>query len=134
MKKILVLAALAAVLFGQTTHKATEGVYTKEQSEAGKASYGAKCAVCHGDTLGGGDVPPALVGGTFMSSWSGQPVFDLFDRIRTGMPPGKEGSLSRADTAAITAYILDQNGYPASQTALDTRDEILKTIIVDPKN
>src|SRR5579862_669157 len=97
---IVPLAGLAALglLAQETPRKASEGVYTKEQSDAGRGAYAAKCASCHGDSLGGGDVPPALVGGTFMSSWGGQPVFALFDRIRTGMPPDKAGSLSRVET------------------------------------
>ncbi|HYA17745.1 MAG TPA: cytochrome c [Bryobacteraceae bacterium] len=128
------LAAAATLLFGQDAKKASQGVYTKEQGDSGKALYGAKCASCHGSSLEGGDVPPALAGGTFMANWGNLPISDLFSRIRTGMPPGQEGSLSRNQTADITAYILQFNGYPAGQTALPTQDEVLKGITLDPKN
>ena len=132
----LALAAVAALsmLAQDATHKASAGVFTKDQSEAGRGGYAEKCASCHGDALGGGDVPPALIGGVFISSWGGQPVFELFDRIRRGMPPGQEGSLSRAQTAQIVAFILSSNDYPAGGSPLPTQDEILKTIVLDPKH
>jgi mono/diheme cytochrome c family protein len=130
---IIALAGMAALSAQETTRKASEGVYTKDQSDAGRSAYGAKCASCHGDSLGGGDVPPALVGGSFMSAWGGQSIFGLFDRIRTGMPPDKAGSLSRVETAQITAFILSSNGYAEGKTALPGQDELLKTILLDPK-
>jgi mono/diheme cytochrome c family protein len=131
---LVALAAAATLLFGQDAKKASQGVFTKAQADTGKGVYSAKCASCHGSSLEGGDVPPALAGGTFMANWGTQSVDDLFARIRTGMPPGQEGSLSRDQTAQIVAYILDFNGYPAGQAALPTQDEVLKGIILDPKN
>ena len=137
MRVQIAVFALAgvAVLFAQdATRKASSCVFTKDQADAGRSEYAGKCATCHGDALGGGDVPPALVGGTFLSSWGGQPVYELFDRIRKSMPPSKEGSLSRAQTAQITAFILSSNDYPAGDTPLPAQDELLRTITVDPKN
>ena len=131
---VVALAAAAALLYGQESRKASQGVFTKAQADGGKALYGAKCASCHGASLEGGDVPPALAGGTFMANWGTQSIDDLFARIRTGMPPGQEGSLSRDQTAQIVSYILDFNGYPAGQAPLPTQDEVLKGIVLDPKN
>jgi mono/diheme cytochrome c family protein len=137
MKKTIALVALAAaatLLFGQGAKKASDGIYTKAQADSGKGVYAGKCASCHGSSLEGGDVPPALAGGTFMANWGTLPVDALFDRIRTGMPPGQEGSLSRDQTAQIVSFILDFNGYPAGQSPLPTQDEVLKGITLDPKN
>lgn len=131
---VIALTAIAALSYGQESRKASQGVFTKEQADSGKALYGAKCASCHGASLEGGDVPPALAGGTFMANWGTQSIDDLFARIRTGMPPGQEGSLNRDQTAQITSFILDFNGYPAGKAPLPTQDEVLKGIILDPKN
>ncbi len=128
------IASLGTLLLAQGgDKKATEGVYTKEQADAGKASYAAKCGTCHGDSLTGGEMAPALVGGSFLNNWNGLTAFDFFDRVKTTMPVGKEGSLSRADTAGITAFVLSANGYPAGQAALPTDEEALKTVKIDPK-
>jgi S-disulfanyl-L-cysteine oxidoreductase SoxD len=140
MKKfaLVTAAALAALVFSVSPllaqdGKATEGVYTKDQSAAGKTAYAAKCGACHGAALTGGEMAPALAGGSFLSNWNGTTLFDFFDRVRTTMPVGKEGSLSRAESAQITAFVLESNGYPAGQKALPTDDDSLKNIKLDAK-
>lgn len=143
MKKTLavtVLAGLASLGLYQTSLRAqdggraaSDGVYTRAQSDAGRSSYASKCASCHGDALTGGEMAPPLAGGDFMANWNGLTVFDFFDRVRKTMPLGKEGSLGREETAQITAFILQQNGYPAGQAALDTKDEVLRMIKLDTK-
>jgi mono/diheme cytochrome c family protein len=134
---IVGLAALGlystSVLAQDGGKNASDGVYTKAQSDAGRAGYASKCASCHGDALTGGEMAPPLAGGDFMANWNGLTVFDFFDRVRKTMPLGKEGSLSRDETAQITAFILNSNGYPAGSIALDTHDEVLKMIKLDTK-
>ena len=116
-----------------STKVASDGVYTKAQSDAGRGGYAAKCASCHGDALTGGEMAPPLAGGDFMANWNGLTVYDFFDRVRKTMPLGKEGSLNREECAQITAFILSSNGYPAGSAALDTHDENLKMIKLDTK-
>jgi mono/diheme cytochrome c family protein len=137
---VVVLAGLASLglydarLRAQDGGKvASDGVYTKAQSDAGKSGYASKCASCHGDALTGGEMAPALAGGDFMANWNGLTVFDFFDRVRKTMPLGKEGTLNREEVAQITAFILSSNSYPAGQAALDTHDETLKMIKLDTK-
>jgi S-disulfanyl-L-cysteine oxidoreductase SoxD len=136
---VLALAGLASLGLYQTNLRAqdggkaaSDGVYSKAQSDAGKGGYASKCASCHGDALTGGEMAPPLAGGDFMANWNGLTVFDFFDRVRKTMPLGKEGSMSREETAQITAFILQSNGYPAG-AALATQDELLKMIKLDTK-
>jgi hypothetical protein len=42
----------------------------------------------------------------------------LLDVIANTMPQSDPGSLKPEEFAAVTAYILQQNGYPAGATAL----------------
>ncbi len=76
------------------------------------------CSACHGAGLTGGDQAPPLVGGEFTSEWEGLTVDDLFERIRTSMPQDAPGSLTAAQYADITAYLMDANKLPAGQTEL----------------
>ena len=129
---LLVGGAVSAALFAQEGKRTVwNGVYTKDQADKGKVAYARECASCHGDSLGGGDVPPALVGGDFLSKWEN--VGSLFDRVRTTMPIGKEGTLSRDVNASITAFILQANSFPSGDKPLDTRSEMLTGIIIEDK-
>jgi mono/diheme cytochrome c family protein len=134
------IVGLASLGFYSTSVKAqdggknaSDGVYTKAQSDAGKAGYANKCASCHGDALTGGEMAPPLAGGDFMANWNGLTVFDFYDRVRKTMPLGKEGSLNREETGQIVSFILNSNGYQAGSAALDTHDEVLKMIKLDTK-
>lgn len=94
------------------------GVYTSAQAERGKQAYGQQCASCHGPSLAGIDVAPALTGNTFQSNWNNTSAADLFDRIHTTMPLSDPGSLSSKTVSDIEAYILQANGFPAGKTEL----------------
>jgi mono/diheme cytochrome c family protein len=139
--KIAVVAMTGLAAFGlsnsslhaQATRTTGEGVYTKAQSDQGRAKYAQACAVCHGAALAGGDSAPPLAGADFMANWNGQTVQDLFDKINKTMPLGKEGTLDRDTTAAITTFILSSNGMPAGSTPLDNKEENLKAIKIETK-
>jgi alcohol dehydrogenase (cytochrome c) len=127
MKKTVIgLAALALgasvlALRAQTpTSNAWNGVFTADQATAGKAVFDGKCAACHGPDLAGGGEAPALAGAGFIGEWVGQSVGDLATRLHTTMPANDPGSLNNADTAAVVAYILSVNQFPAGTTALPT--------------
>jgi mono/diheme cytochrome c family protein len=94
------------------------GVFTEAQAAEGAALYESACASCHGGGLGGGEAVPALVGVTFSATWEGVSIFDLFERIRTTMPPGKSGTVTRPGYASIVAYLLKSNGMPAGEKTL----------------
>jgi mono/diheme cytochrome c family protein len=130
MKSKLALVGIAAVFaFAQdATRSVWDGVYSEDQAKQGQGLYNSDCASCHGDQLNGGEMAPPLAGGEFMSNWNGLTVGDLFERIRTGMPPGTPSKVSRDDKAAIVAYMLQYNKFPAGSAALPAQTEALKQI------
>ena len=68
------------------------------------------------------------MGGEFTSNWFGLTAGDLFERIRTTMPADRPGRVSREQNTDILAYILSMNQFPAGESELSTRTEILKMI------
>ena len=63
----------------------------------------------------------------------GRPVGELFETISTLMPEADPGSLSPAEYAAIVAYLLQVNGYPAGDANLPTNVRALGQLeIVSP--
>jgi mono/diheme cytochrome c family protein len=130
---LLVAVAFLTALTAQESRSVWDGVFTESQSDRGKALYGRACASCHGDTLGGGESAPPLVGEAFLSNWNGLTVGDLYDRIRVSMPQDNPGRLTRQQDADIVAYMLAFNQYPAGKAELDTHSEVLKQIQIKPK-
>jgi S-disulfanyl-L-cysteine oxidoreductase SoxD len=126
----LTMLAGACVLWAQadTSRSVWDGVFTAEQSARGDKAYSQNCASCHGTSLTGGESAPPLAGGEFSSNWYGLTLGDLFDRIRTTMPADRPGKVSRDQCADILAYILSMNQFPAGQSELPGRSEILKQI------
>lgn len=122
---LLVMIAIAAVSLVSITNAAGQsnrGLFTVSQVARGKAVYQRSCASCHGAALSGGNAPP-LAGTVFQANWShpSMTVDDLFFLVRTTMPPKAAGSVTIEDHAAVVAYILQTNGYPAGATTLALR-------------
>ncbi|GGI77043.1 hypothetical protein GCM10007973_12350 [Polymorphobacter multimanifer] len=128
------LAASALVVAGTAfaqqgfTQTVWDGVYTAEQAARGEAAYAQRCGTCHGGQLNGTGEAPALVGGEFISHYNELSVGDLFDRVRTTMPMDNPQSLDREEYADILAFLLKANSFPAGETALDRRSEMLAMI------
>lgn len=118
----------SAALGAQPPRTVWDGVYTEEQARRGAALFDAHCAECHGPSGAGGGMAGALAGAAFSANYDGQTVGDLFDRNRATMPPGKEGQLGGPDNAAIIAFMLQFNGFPAGQTELPSQSMALKAI------
>jgi mono/diheme cytochrome c family protein len=119
MMLILALAAPVAA-FAQGAKPA---LYTDAQANAGAALYAQSCAACHGSQLEG-VAAPALKGPAFgdMANAQSLTADALLDVIANTMPQSDPGSLKPEEFAAVTAYILQQNGYPTGTVAL-TKDE-----------
>ena len=130
---VAVLGASYAALRAQAppSRSVWDGVYTEEQAKRGEPLYNKNCAACHGETLEGIEMAPALVGGDFLDKWSGETLGDLFERIRATMPKEKPGRLSREINADITAYMLRVNEFPAGKAELPRDTQILKQIRID---
>jgi alcohol dehydrogenase (cytochrome c) len=115
----VLMAGAAALRGAQAPAPARAAMYTDAQAAAGEPLYRQSCAACHGATLTGGTAPP-LTGTAFETSWSDPRVTlaDVFFIARTTMPPRASNTLTAQDHAAIFAYILKVNGFPAGAMAL----------------
>ena len=116
------------------TPKTTEqGVYTDAQAARGKAQYSQNCATCHLDDLSGSGQALPLAGDSFMQSWEGQTVDDLYEVIHDTMPQDKPGTLTPATTADIISYILKFNKFPSGSAELPSDPAALKMIVITTK-
>lgn len=101
--------AIAGLLGGAGVALAQGGGFG-DQAEAGAQAYAQHCAACHGESLQGQIAPP-LSGARFLGTWGAgeATVGDLYMYIHDQMPPGQGGTLSDADYAAITAFLMRAN-------------------------
>jgi mono/diheme cytochrome c family protein len=108
-----------------------DGVYTREQASRGSQILSAHCAMCHAENLRGGPGVPSIVGPAFMFKWNGKSVRELFDVVRTTMPPGQAGSLGDQSYVDAVAAILQSNQFPAGTAAeLPSNPETLADIVI----
>jgi alcohol dehydrogenase (cytochrome c) len=118
----IALAALAVcgvlILTGQQPAALSAGPFTAAQANAGRTAYQTSCAGCHGATLQGQNDAVQLAGLQFMGDWGSRTAGDLVSFITAAMPPGQGNSLSADTYISIAAFILQQNGAAASNTAL----------------
>jgi len=138
MRRSLLLLSAAAALIAALPHLAgaqgaKPALYTADQATAGAAVYSQACAACHGAQMEG-VAAPALKGSNFgeMATAQGLTADALLDVIANTMPQSDPGSLKPDEYAAVTAYILQQNGYPAGATALAKGAAGLKDAKVTP--
>jgi mono/diheme cytochrome c family protein len=110
------------------TQTVWSGVYSEAQAYRGEKVADTTCIGCHGPKLDGGDSGPKLVGEAFMANWSSQSVGVMFDWIREAMPAEAPGTLSKADAAAVIAYILQLNKMPAGKQDLSVEPDVLGRI------
>jgi S-disulfanyl-L-cysteine oxidoreductase SoxD len=110
-----------------------EGVYTDAQAARGKIQYSQTCASCHMDDLSGSGQALPLAGDSFMQSWEGQTVDDLYEVIHDTMPQDKPGILTPDATVDVIAYILRFNQFPAGKTELPSDPAAMKSIIITTK-
>jgi cytochrome c len=108
-------------------------VYTEGQADRGRTVYEERCALCHGQSLEGVEMAPALTGGQFLSTWNGQSVGDLYERMRTTMPVDDPGSLSRAANADVMAFLLRANKFPSGKVDLPRQNIVLNQILIEAK-
>ena len=104
-----------------------DGVYSDAQAKKGEGLYTEQCAACHGGDLSGGGAP-ALAGGDFLGFWDKTPMADLVEKIQSSMPASAPGSLTRAQAADISAFILKANKFPAGGADLSADAAALKAI------
>jgi mono/diheme cytochrome c family protein len=80
-----------------------------QASMSGAGLYRDNCAMCHGDGLDDGEFGPPLKGAAFHQRWSGKTVGDVYDYVRTNMPPASPGSLSEDAYWLLLKLVLTSN-------------------------
>lgn len=124
MAAVTVSLGVAAVTVGHALQSSSPGApdFTEEQVERGEQVYVNHCQQCHGDQLQGANAP-ALVGESFEASWlSGEELSELYEKISKQMPFRNPGSLSEEQYLDVTSFVLAQNGYEPTGTALSTEN------------
>jgi mono/diheme cytochrome c family protein len=104
-------------------------VYSEPQATRGKTVYDAQCATCHSSDLRGQGFAPGLIEDVFASRWQDGTLGDLFTIVKVTMPQDKPASLTDEDNAAIVAYLLRANRYPAGEQELRPDPAALKDIV-----
>lgn len=97
--------------------------FSAAQVAQGRGIFGNSCTGCHGSDLLGVDGPP-LIGGAF-DRWFAGPVGTLFSYVQAGMPLTDPGTLTATQTAALLAYILENNDFVAGETVMPTDADAL---------
>jgi polar amino acid transport system substrate-binding protein len=125
------ISALAGFAVISNAARAAGGgaVYSAAQASQGEAVYSTQCVSCHGATLEG-NIGPALKGSQFQQMAAAQQLTgaSLLAVIAASMPKSNPGGLTSAQYAQLTAYILQQNGYPAGTAPLSANDPKLQAL------
>jgi mono/diheme cytochrome c family protein len=114
----------AWVGFGLPASPTQPGIYSASQAMRGQSVYGARCSACHGVELGGSEHAPPLKGRRFWAEWDQETVRTLYSRIISTMPPSDPGSLAPNDAIDIVSYLLQSNGLPPGEKAIENPKEL----------
>lgn len=124
----LTLGVALSVGVGAQTKSVSDGAYTDAQAERGKAAYEANCSFCHLSDLTGQGFAPGLVDDTFKARWQDGNLGELFSIVKVTMPQDKPDSLKPDEYAAIVAYMLKMNKFPAGGQELAPDEAALKNL------
>ena len=116
-----------------TDQKTTnDGVYTKAQADGAKTQFDKICAECHPFTVAAKKKPKDVPLGDepFFENWEGRSLDAIITTIVLTMPNDGSGVVTDAEAVDLVAYILQQNGFPAGETAL-TKDSA--AVVARPK-
>ena len=102
----------------------SDRVYTEAQATKGQELYAHTCETCH--------QPAKFTGAEWTRAYVGRPL-DEVNRAMAEMPADNPGSLATDDVAALIAYFLKMNNYPAGQTPLSGAPDALKSIMIAPR-
>lgn len=98
-------------------------VHTAAQAQAGEEAFDQNCSECHSSR--------EFSGTEFQYAWGRRTARSFYRLIARTMPDDAPGSLSADQYVAITAYVLDMNGYPAGSTPLTADEEAMRSIRLD---
>jgi len=127
-------ATLATSLTAQQKKTLSDGVFSAEQAQSGKAGYDGVCLRCHGNALQGSQGNgPTLKGSAFLAHWDKDTLGSIWVKIRDTMPQGSPGTLTDEVKVQILAYILQQNGFPAGPKALTDDVNALEDVSIQQR-
>src|SRR5205814_1033425 len=87
--------AAASLTAQQKAKTLSDGVYSADQAQRGKAGFDGVCARCHGAQLMGSQGNgPTLKGAAFLAHWDKDTLGSLWVKIRDTMPQGTPGTLT----------------------------------------
>jgi mono/diheme cytochrome c family protein len=115
--QLTVVIGLACLATATQPAAAASGWYTQAQVSQGRQLYKSQCAQCHRPDLKGAQ-GPALAGPAFLAKWGNKPLSDLYTLEQKTMPPVNPGSVPPDQLWAITAFILQQNGFAPGDSPL----------------
>lgn len=96
-----------------------QAVYTEDQAQTGARVYRQACATCHRTNLSGSFEAPGLSGPDFRDNWTSRRVSELTALIQETMPPDEPRTLTEDQSAAVTAYLLKENGVASAESSLE---------------
>lgn len=130
MMKTRIWIALAAAVALASAKNVWTGVYTADQAKRGLDTYQQQCGMCHGESMSGGGGVPAVAGPEFLYGWNGKTAAELFDYVKSRMPPADPGSLSDQKYADVMAAMFQTDGFPAGTAELRADSKALAEIAI----
>lgn len=127
---VLAIASATTLTLASTTQLVAAG-FTAEQATAGQPAYQSSCAQCHGARLEGPEAP-GLFGQDVMGNWD--TAGGLYDFISVAMPPAQPGQLGEDAYLNIVAYVMQQNGAEAGDTALTVDNMADVSLVAETKD
>ncbi len=103
---------------------AVAGFFSETQAARGREMFTSMCSACH-DTR-------EFRGAEFEWDWRRQTVWDLYKTMAETMPEDAPGSLSPETYAAVIAYILSINEYPAGPIDLTPAQASMDSVPLGP--
>jgi alcohol dehydrogenase (cytochrome c) len=88
------------------------------QAASGAETYSTNCATCHGANLEGTTLGPLLSGNAFLTRWGTQSPSQLFNNVKSNMPPGGNENLTDSDYLNVVAHIMSVNGVAGTNPVL----------------
>lgn len=111
---------------------ANAGIYLDIQADSVSTLYSTGCAGCHGQKGQGSEGGSSLVGTLFQSRWQEKSIGDLFEITKQTMPKNNPASYDDQTYAALVAFMLRLNNFPAGEKSLPSEKKELDLIRYGP--
>ena len=110
----LIMCWATSIINAQPPRSIEDRVYSVGQARIGGEEYQQSCAACHPSDQATHANAPELT----LENWRGATLWEFADYTENTMPLSSPGRLTPSQVNAITAYILQINGYEAGDDNL----------------